>query len=634
MCGIAGQVSYVQPVNTEDVSSMIQRLVHRGPDDQGIYLNSRNQSVSENNVFPAEGNGPFAGLGHRRLSIIDLSSGHQPVHNEERKIWIVFNGEIYNFQGLRNDLIKAGHRFYTSSDTEVIVHLYEKYGDDCVKYLRGMFAFAIWDQKRKRIFVARDRLGKKPLYYHWDNKTLLFASELKGILACPDFKRTIDREALVNYLQYGYIPDPMSIFRGVCKLPPGHVLTVESGSLSVSKYWDISFESKATGDEEEVSEQLLEKLRESVKLRLISDVPLGAFLSGGIDSSLIVALMAKQMSQPVKTFSIGFEEADYNELPYAREVAELYKTDHHEMVVRPGSFDLIENIVHHFDEPFGDASSIPTYYVSKLASEYVKVVLSGDGGDELFAGYDSYSAIMYRNKYERIPKYLRSAIKMAAEILPDGSRGKNFLYNISLPLDKRFIDYISHVSLFRNTKLLSGDLVNYLGKKEDVFEKYFEEARKFDALSKLQYMDMKTYLPGDILVKVDRMSMAHSLETRTPLLDQEVVEFVNGLPYRYKLNEATRKYVFKKVARKLLPETILNRKKQGFAVPLRYWFKDELKSYIREVLFEKRTCQRGYFNQKIVHKLFSEYEMGRRDYSKLLWHILVLEVWHRLYMDS
>ncbi len=627
MCGIAGILSYRDLVQEEHIRLMTDTLLHRGPDAGGLYINSRELGAQGEEWIPS------VGLGHRRLSIIDLSTGEQPIHNEDRKIWIVFNGEIYNFQGLREELIKAGHGFYTSTDTEVIVHLYEKYGDNCVKYLRGMFAFAIWDQRKKRIFAARDRLGKKPFYYYWDDETLLFASELKGILACPDFKRTIDKKALANYLQYGYIPDPMSIFEGVYKLLPGHVLTVENEKLAINKYWDISFECKENGSEQEVCEQLFGKLKESVKLRLISDVPLGAFLSGGIDSSTIVAMMAQETSQPVKTFSIGFEESDYNELPYAREVAELYQTDHHEMIVRPGSFDLVEDIIQHFDEPFGDASSIPTYHVSKLASEYVKVVLSGDGGDEVFAGYDSYSAIMYRNKYDKIPKYLRSAIRMVGETLPDGTRGKNFLYNISLPLDERFIDYISHVSLFRNRKLLSGDLLNYLRAKEDVFEKYFEEAKEFDALSRLQYADMKTYLPGDILVKVDRMSMAHSLETRAPLLDQEVVEFVNGLPYRYKLNGGTRKYVFKKVAEKLLPRAILNRKKQGFALPLRYWFKDELKNYIREILFERQTCQRGYFDQKYVRKLFSEYETGRRDYSKLLWHLLVLEVWHRLYMD-
>lgn len=627
MCGIAGILSLGDLIKEEHIRLMADALTHRGPDAGGMYINKGGLGTR------GEEHTPSVGFGHRRLSIIDLSTGEQPIHNEDKQVWIVFNGEIYNFQDLKEDLIRAGHRFYTTTDTEVIVHLYEQYGDNCVKYLRGMFAFAIWDQKKKRMFVARDRFGKKPLYYYWNNKTFLFASELKGILACPDFKRTIDKEALANYLQYGYIPDPMSIFEGVYKLLPGHVLILENGKLAVNKYWDISFKCKENGNEEEVSEQLLEKLKESVKLRLISDVPLGAFLSGGIDSSTIVAIMAQEMSQPVKTFSIGFEEPGYNELPFAREVARLYQTDHHEMIVRPGSFDLIEKIVQHFDEPFGDESSIPTYYVSKLASDYVKVVLSGDGGDEVFAGYDSYSAIMHRNKYERIPECLRSAIRMVGEILPDGTRGKNFLYNISLPLDKRFIDYISHVSLFRNTKLLSGDLLNCLGAKEDVFEKYFEEAKEFDALSRLQYVDMKIYLPGDGLVKVDRMSMAHSLETRAPLLDQEVVEFVNRLPYRYKLNGVTRKYVFKKVAAQLLPKTVLDRKKQGFAPPLRYWFKGELKNYVKEILFERRTDQRGYFKQKYVRQLFSEYERGGRNYSKLLWHLLVLEIWHRLYMD-
>lgn len=626
MCGIAGQFSYTHPVGPNVVRSMIQTLYHRGPDDEGIYLNKQNGWQG--------GHSPSVGLGHRRLSIIDLSTGHQPIHNEDESIWIVFNGEIYNFQLLKKDLVKNGHKYYTTTDTEVIIHLYEKYGDDCVKYLRGMFAFAIWDDKQKKLFIARDRLGKKPLYYYWDGNTLLFASELKGILAWPGFKRNIDMKALVNYLQFGYITDPLSIIKDVFKLPPGHLLTLKNKKLNIQKYWELNFTTKEVKNEEEVCEGLLEKLKESVKLRLISDVPLGAFLSGGIDSSTIVTLMAQEMSQPVKTFSIGFEEPEYNELPYARKVAGRLGTEHHEMIVRPESFDLIENIIYQFDEPFGDASAIPTYYVSKLASEHVKVVLSGDGGDELFAGYDSYAVMMNRNKYEILPDPVRAGIRVLSRTLPAGVYGKNFLYNISLPLDQRFIDYVSHVSFRKHRRLLSDDLLSLMKTNGNLFEKHFRDAANFDPLSRLQYVDMNLYLPGDILVKVDRMSMAHSLETRVPLLDQEVVEFVNGLPWKYKMNGSKRKYIFRKAVEKLLPREIIDREKRGFAVPLKYWFKEDLREYISLILFEPKTLQRDYFNKKYIKQLITELEQGKRDNSTLLWHLVVFELWHRNYLDK
>jgi asparagine synthase (glutamine-hydrolysing) len=613
---------------------MTRTLRNRGPDDEGIYVNRHNANDGIQKTDENLNDGPFIGLGHRRLSIIDLSGGHQPIHNEDKRIWIVYNGEIYNFKKLRADLKSKNHVFYTSTDTEVIVHLYEEYGETCVDFLRGMFAFAIWDEDRNKLFIGRDRLGKKPLYYYWDETNIVFASELKAILACPWFQRDINIDGLLCYLQFGYIPDPLSIFQNVFKLPPAHTLTVEQGRLSLKEYWDVHFKINERTDEQEIYNKLLAKIKESVRLRLISDVPLGAFLSGGIDSSTIVALMAGEMTQPVKTFSIGFQEPEFNEIPYARRVSEIFGTEHHEMVVRPESFDLIEKIVMHFDEPFGDPSAIPTYYVSKLASQFVKVVLSGDGGDELFAGYDSYAEIMNQRIFERLPTTLKSAMRVLSKKMPTGAYGKNFLYHISLPTDERFINYVSHVSTTKNHQLLSSDLLIEMRNSEFIFSSFFDGVRGLEGLSWMQYADMKTYLPGDILVKVDRMSMAHSLETRVPLLDQNLVEFVNSLPSKYKMNGKTRKYILKKIASKLLPDEILHRKKQGFAVPLKYWFKGELKDYIRDIIFDQHTIKRGYFDTYYLTKLVKEHDRGRRDHSVLLWHFLILELWHRLYIDN
>jgi asparagine synthase (glutamine-hydrolysing) len=627
MCGIAGQVSYSRRVLVKDISVMIDSLAHRGPDDEGIYISSIDAKKDHSQV-------PSIGLGHRRLSIIDLSTGHQPVHNEDKTVWIVFNGEIYNFPVLRKNLRAKGHVFYTSTDTEVILHLYEEFGEDCVKHLRGMFSFAIWDENEKKLFAARDRIGKKPLYYFYNKMDFVFASELKGILTLPLLERSVDRNALLKYLQYGYIPDPSSIFKDVYKLPPGHTLSYVGGRVTLKKYWEISFLCSNTNNEEDVQQELLERLIDSVRVRLISDVPLGAFLSGGVDSATIVALMAHEMTQPVKTFSIGFEEEEFNELPFARKVAERLGTDHHEMIVRPASFDLIDKIIYHFDEPFGDASALPTYYVSKLASNYVKVVLSGDGGDELFAGYDSYAAILDRSKYEKWPKPIRFGLQKIASLLPAGTYGKNFLHNISLPVNERFSDYVSHISTSKHSCLLSKDLRESMNSENCIFEKSFEAAARYDAVSRLQYVDMKNYLPGDILVKVDRMSMAHSIETRVPLLDQELIQYVNGLPSKYKLNGARRKYIFKKVAERLIPEETIRRRKQGFAVPLKYWFKDELKGFVKQILLESRTAQRGYFDMSYIKKLFVEHDTGRRDYSRILWHLLILELWQRRYLDT
>jgi len=634
MCGIAGQISYKKIIKVRNIHAMIQALSHRGPDDAGIYVNVQESEYERLKPLKNDLKGPFVGLGHRRLSIIDLSTGHQPIHNEDRSIWIVYNGEVYNFNRLRKELIVKGHKFYTATDTETIIHLYEEYGENCVKYLRGMFVFAIWDDNKKKLFIARDRIGKKPLYYSWDNSTLHFASELKGILRCPELKRDIDIDGLLHYLQFGYIPDPLSIFKNVCKLQPGQYLTIQNGKLTKRKYYNLNFETINYDNEQEIFQKFQSILEESVKIRLISDVPLGAFLSGGIDSSTIVALMALEMGIPVKTFSIGFEEDEYNELPYARKIAAKYGTDHHEMIVRPDNFDLIDNIIKYFDEPFGDPSSIPTYYVSKLASSLVKVVLSGDGGDELFGGYDSYAVTICRNKYQKIPSVIRGGIKNASAWLPSGVFGKNYLYNIALPIEERFLDYISHISIQRHQNLLSSDMFENLKKYKPLFYNYFEKVSNINPLSKLQYIDMNTYLPGDILVKVDRMSMAHSIEVRVPFLDQELVNFVNSIDPYFKVNCLERKYILKKLAKSLLPSEIIKKRKQGFAIPLKYWFKDDLNNYMKDILFDPKSQNRGYFNQNYLKKIISNHERGRKDHSTILWHLMVLELWHRNYYDG
>ncbi|MFQ5561009.1 MAG: asparagine synthase (glutamine-hydrolyzing), partial [Nitrospinota bacterium] len=582
MCGIVGILSYKQVIRETMLVAMNRRLSHRGPDDEGIYVNSPKAEVGSSNLTQGtkkkskENNPPFVGLGHRRLSIIDLSTGHQPIQNEDGSIWLVYNGETYNFEAQKKDLIKKNHRFRTDTDTEVIVHLYEEYGERCVDYLRGMFAFALWDKKRKKLFIARDRLGKKPLYFHWDGATFLFASEAKALFACSGIKKELDLEGFTNYLKYGYVPAPGSIYKGIRKLPAGHQLVIENEKLTTRDYWDIDLSPSHPGNEETIEKGFLDKLTESVKLRLMSDVPLGAFLSGGIDSGMIVALMAQNMDRPVKTFSIGFPEPEYNELGHARLVADRYKTEHHEMMVYPESFDLIEEMIEQFDEPFGDASLIPTYYVSRFASQHVKVVLSGDGGDEFFAGYDSYAAVMHRSKYERFPAAIRQSMRFFSEQLPKSFYGKNFLHNISLPSDQRFTDYVTHLSPRYHADLLSGDVRAGSTLAPAFLEEFFTKAKKYDAISRMQYVDIKSYLPENILVKVDRMSMAHSLEVRAPLLDHETVEYANAIPSRFKLHGTTRKYLLKNIARRLLPREILEKKKQGFSVPLKYWFKGEL----------------------------------------------------------
>jgi len=628
MCGIAGIVhrdhAYSDGgVDQATVHRMCEAIVHRGPDDEGIFVKGG------------------VGLGMRRLSIIDLSGGHQPVFNEDRTVWIVFNGEIYNFPELRVELEKSGHRFASHSDTEVIVHLYEEFGADCVNRLRGMFAFALYDERCRKLLLARDRFGKKPLHYALVGDRLLFGSEIKSILAVAPELASVNNEALLQYLYFGYVPDPLTSFLPIQKLPPGHLLEFEAGEIKVRQYWDLpQYSTHYPGSEEECLAELERRLAEAVKIRLISDVPLGAMLSGGVDSSTVVALMARASSQPVKTFSIGFRHDDFNEAQYARIVAQRFATDHHELIIEPNVLETVEQLTASLEEPFGDSSMLPTYYVSCLARKHVTVALSGDGGDEIFAGYDRYAIHLRRQKFQKIPAwawgFYRSQIYPR---LPSGLHGKKFSWNISLPLRERYVDGISFVPAFeREMPLLSNEFRDAVRDYEDpqcVMYRYFDKAPAHDPISRMLYVDTKSYMVADILTKVDRMSMATSLEVRVPILDHLFVEWVTGLPPEFKLRDGNQKYILRKLAERVgVPREVLYRPKQGFALPLVDWMKHEMKDLILTVLLEPRTLQRGYFNRQAVQQLLDEHFRGRRDHSHRIWRLLMLELWHRNFLES
>ena len=631
MCGIAGFVDRRKLLAAEEAAVVLDRMcrviTHRGPDDQGTMLT-----------------GDGVGLGMRRLSIIDLSGGHQPISNEDGSVSIVFNGEIYNYRELQPELEARGHKFRTHSDTEAIVHAYEEYGADCVSRLRGMFAFAIWDARRGSLFIARDRVGKKPLYYTLVNEdTLVFGSELKSLLEHPLVARDIDPLAIDEYLTSGYIPDPHCILRGVQKLPPGHHLTFAKGRLSIARYWDFTYESIENAKArraEDYLEELQALLAESVRLRLVSDVPLGAFLSGGVDSSTVVGLMSREMSQPVKTFSIGFNEDTYSELKYARIAAKHFETEHHEFVVTPDLCEIVDELAWYLDEPFADSSAIPTYMVSKMARQYVKVVLSGDGGDELFAGYTRYSIDQQRDGFARLPRFLRRGLMAPlSRRLPHGARGRNFLYNVALdPLD-RYLDSTSIFTSLNKPALYTAEFRKQLNGQNgsSQFESgrlLAKNVRSGEGLDALLYIDSKTYLPGDILTKVDRMSMAVSLEARVPLLDHKLIEFVTSIPAHLKLKNGETKHIFKQAVRGLVPPQILDRPKQGFGVPVQEWINRQLRERIRETLTEQRTRERGYVDPRYVQVLLDEHERERRDHSSQLWTLFMLELWHRAIYDE
>jgi len=625
MCGICGIYNLDgRPVDRNLLERMNSTMIHRGPDDEGYYL---------------EGN---VGLGHRRLSIIDLNTGHQPIFNEDKSKVIVFNGEIYNFMDLRTQLEQKGHIFKTKTDTEVILHGYEEWGQDCVSRLRGMFAFALWDKSKRTLFLARDRLGIKPLYYCKNGSKFVLASELKAILEVPNLSRELDLEAVSDYLSFGYIPAPKTIFKGVYKLLPGHILIFRHGDLNLRQYWDLKFHPEQGMSIEDISEEILETLQESIRLRLISDVPLGAFLSGGIDSSAVVAIMSGLIDEPVVTNSVGFVPREDSELEYARNTAKLFNSNHNEYEVSPDAVDVVNKLSWHFDEPFADSSSIPTYYVSKMTKQNVTVALSGDGGDENFAGYRRYYYDRLENQLRhRIPSFIRNnVIRLLAGIYPQFAwmpqiiRAKTLLTNVAHDPVYGYFNSMSQCLPGVKNKVMSGDVKRQLKGYEsiEVFRHYYNNADTDDPLSRIQYLDFKTYLVDDILTKVDRASMANSLEVRVPILDHKFVEMVAKIPSDMKLKGKESKYIFKKSLNKVLPPEIMNRKKMGFTIPIGEWMRKDLREMAEEVLFDRNSDSTFLFDMKYVRTLWKQHLSGMKDLTQPLWTLLSFQLWARKFM--
>lgn len=621
MCGICGILyrDKERPVDLTILKKMTDTIVHRGPDDEGhVQL-------------------PGVGLGMRRLSIIDLSTGKQPISNEDESIWIVFNGEIYNYRELRNELKKAGHVFRTESDTECIVHGYEEWGEAVLQKLNGMFGFALWDARRSRLLMARDRLGIKPLYYYQDEEKLVFGSEIKAILQCPNVHRNIDFQALNNFLTFEYIPAPRSIFKEIRKLEPGHRLIWQNGSVKIDPYWQLQPTVQAQTFEE-ASERLNELVNDAVRLRLVSDVPLGAFLSGGIDSSILVAQMAGLMDRPVKTFSIGFKESSYNELKYARAVAEKYNTEHHEFTIEAKALELTEKLIGHLDEPFGDFSIFPTFLVSKMARDYVTVALSGDGGDELFAGYDTYRAHRFdRRYYHLLPKLVKHGMiePFARSLTPtEKKKGfinsfKRFIQGTELPKSLLHARWMVFLSEAERMKLFSGDAAAEIAENDpyDFILAHGNVVQGLDDVVRSGYIDVQTYLVDNILVKVDRMSMATSLEARVPYLDHRIVEFAFTLPPHLKMDGFKTKVLMKKAFWNLLPEAVQNRDKQGFSIPIKNWIRGELKPMMLDLLDENRIRQQGIFDADFLQTLVKSHLDGVDNHSHKLWALMVFQQW-------
>lgn len=620
MCGIygfvGGELGHPERIN-ELLDAMDGTIVHRGPDDSGRY---RDGSCA---------------MGMRRLSIIDLAGGKQPIANEDGRLVVVFNGEIYNHQPLREELLQKGHRFTTTSDTEVLVHLFEERGEALVDPLLGMFAFALWDKERQELLLVRDRLGIKPLYFAPVGDGLVFGSELKSLLCHPAIGRDVSPAALSHYLSFGHTPPDQAILAGVHKLLPGHLLRWRAGAWRVRRYWELPDREEQIAPDEAAAE-VRRLLREAVRSHLVADVPVGAFLSGGVDSASVVATMAELGVRP-QTFSIGFEEDEFNELGYARQIARLYDTDHHELVVRPDAWALTERLVWYLDEPFADASAIPTYLVAQLAKERVKVVLSGDGGDELFAGYDRYAwTLSEERRFGWLPAPARRQMARLAAALPPGARGKNYLRHLAQPAHPRYVDGESLFPLPHKARLL-GPALRDEGAGVAPLEArcaLLDQAQG-DLLRRLLYLDTVTYLPLDILTKVDRMTMAHSLEARPPLLDHRLVEYAFRLPSALKLaRDGTQKAVFKRAVADLLPPAILNREKRGFALPLARWLRGPLRAPMLALLRDRRLAQRGWLDPKAIDGYLTEHLTGRRDHGLPLFSLLVLELWARRFLDG
>jgi asparagine synthase (glutamine-hydrolysing) len=603
---------------------MNEAIRHRGPDDDGFYFSDG------------------VGLAMRRLSIIDLKSGQQPIHNHDRTAWIVFNGEIYNYRELRAQLEKFGHRFYTDSDTEAIVHAYDQYGTDCPKYLRGMFAFAIWDERTKSLFLARDRVGKKPLLYAELDGQLVFGSEFNALLKHPGISRDVDFEAIHHYLSFICVPAPLTAYRAIRKLEPGHWLLWRNGEIKIERYWQLDFSRKLNISEEEAGERVVELLREAVRVRLMSEVPLGAFLSGGIDSSAVVALMAQESSEQVKTFSIGFDEQDFSELHHARRLAEHVGADHHEFIVRPDAMEVLPTLVEHYGEPFADSSAIPSYYVAKETRAYVTVALNGDGGDECFAGYERYAGMSLARKYVNLPGALRNGLignvvnsVSGFDVRPKLRKAKRFFTAASMSPVECYLRWVSAFDEEMKQKLYSDsfrhETANF--RTAGILEPWFAKANGAGIVDAALLTDTMTYLPNDLLVKMDIASMTVSLEARSPFLDHHLMEFAASLPEKLKLRGLKKKYLLKRVLKKLVPAENLNRSKMGFGVPIGHWFRGSMQPFLRETVLSEKALSRGLFKPEIVLQTIDQHVAGRIDHSHRLWTLLMLELWFQRFID-
>jgi len=627
MCGITGSVNADgRAIDRAVLERMNLAIIHRGPDEDGFY-------VKEN-----------IGLAMRRLSIIDLAGGQQPISNEDGSKWIVFNGEIYNYQDLRQGLLERGHKLRTKSDTEVIVHLYDEYGPGCLEHLRGMFALAIWDENDKSLFLARDRVGKKPLLYsHQLNGDLIFGSEFRAVLEHPSITREVDHDAIDNYMSYLCVPAPQTAFKHIRKLEPGHWLRWRDGQIETKRYWLPDFSKKIKISEPEAIEETIRIMRESTRLRLISEVPIGAFLSGGVDSSIVVALMAQESSGPVKTFSIGFEEQDFSELKYARGVAEHVGAEYNEFIVRPDALEILPTLVEHYGEPFADSSAIPTYYVARETRKHVTVALNGDGGDESFAGYERYVAMAVAEVYKRIPRAIRGPlIEGPINLLPTSEIKKTlvrdvqrFFISVGEDVPDRYVRWMSTFKPAIKNDIYTDDFEHSIDRQQagQVLNKWIAKANGTGLLDKMLLADLMTYLPNDLLVKVDIASMANSLEARSPFLDHNVIEFAASLPEELKMSRFRPKSLLKKVAAKLVPREVVYRPKMGFGVPVGRWFRGEMKGFVRDILLGERALSRGIVKRDKIEEYVALHTSGQADHSFQIWTLLMLELWYQRFID-
>jgi asparagine synthase (glutamine-hydrolysing) len=625
VCGIVGQVRRDGRAPSHEVlGSMCEALEHRGPDSRGVHV------------------GEQAGLGIQRLRIIDLHTGDQPIYNEDRSVVVVLNGEIYNFQELREGLEARGHRFATRSDTEVIVHLYEEEGPDCVRSLHGMFGFALWDERERRLLVARDRLGKKPLYYAQRDGALSFASELNALMRDPEIPRDVDHRALDGFIAYRYVPAPLSAFRAVRKLPPAHTLLWQDGRLRIERYWKLDYGTKRrVGSIEEVAEELREHIRRATRRRMIADVPLGAFLSGGTDSSAVVAAMAEASDRPVKTFSIGFESERFNELPRARIVAERFSTDHEEQVVKPDAVAMIPRIVRAYGEPFADSSAIPSFYLALLTRRHVTVALNGDGGDESFGGYQRYVANALAGRLDVMPLSLRRAVSALGARLPAGgsvssiaNKARRLAGTLGLDQAQRYERYMAWFAPGQRHALYTPQFARTAVDDDSLIAASWSATSGAAVVDKMLEVDVATYLAGDLIPKIDIATMAYGLEARSPFLDHELMELAAAIPAGLKVRGREKKWILRHALRAWLPDDILDRPKQGFSVPLSAWLRGELRGWSRDVLMDPATLARGLFEPRSMQGLLARHDRGADADAPRIWALLMLELWLREYIDA